>query len=476
MPSLPPKTTHSKTRRPELYKALRDALLKRDNVDSGPKRLGGFQAKRERGRLPDEVGERLLLEDWEETVIGRLSDLFQHKELEELVGDLRYTVRESRRLDTGTDRRGTKAELAAALVIQHGEDLLAEPTIREAIAKACKAEHPKRWHPGKNRAFDFVEQVNLPSRLAGLPRDESPPEFEYLEGRYSLPTLEDFQTEVRDQVKAVIHNGKRAIVSLPTGAGKTRVAVESIRDWLTEIYDPKATLRLGDDVLWLAHTEELCEQAYACFKQVWEASANVSPLFLARFWGHHLNDFRKHQSTLKKVLDSPSILISTPQRIVNLLKNEEPDARNLVNILRATLGLLLVDEAHRAGAPSYQRILEDLLPTDRDVSVLGLTATPFRMEYLENDRHAGTKQLKDIFGKLIEPSRTLGPDAREKLIERRVLAEPEFVDVETHTKLRVPEIPPPEEISFEDFERIDNVLAMPSVTTCVRQGDPLRLM
>lgn len=441
------------------YSELKAMLLARGRVELGPRRVGGFQAKRQRDTLPEETQARLLLEGWESTVTERLAELLQHKELEELLGGLAYTVRESRRLDTGENRRGTKAELAAALVIQHGDDLFAEPRIRETVARVLKVDYPKRWHPGKASAVEFVERIGFPARLAGLPRDEAPPDYEYLEGHYTLPNLQDFQQEVHGRLKTVLHSGKRAIVSLPTGAGKTRVAVEAIRDWLTDIYNPKSKLSLGDDVLWLAHTEELCEQAYVCFKQVWEASTNVSPLFLARFWGHHLTDFRRHRATLRRVLDSPSVLISTPQRVVNLLKNDEPDARSVVNILRTTLGLLLVDEAHRAGAPSYRQILEELLPGDRDVSVVGLTATPFRMEYLDSDPAKGTKQLKEVFGRLIEPSRTLGDDVRDELVRRRVLAQPEFEDIETRAKLRLPELSPDVDFSFEQFEHIDDVLA-----------------
>jgi superfamily II DNA or RNA helicase len=443
----------------ETYPRVQDFLLTRGRVEKGPRRVGGFRAKRQRDALPLEVSGRLLLDGWEETVTKKLSDLLQHKDLETLLGGLAYTVRESRRLDTGENRRGTKSELAAALVIQHGDDLLAEPRIREAIAGVLKVDCPKKWHPGKPSAVEFVERIGFPSNLAGLPRDESPPDYEYLEGRYTLPQLQDFQKEVHEGLQKVIHAGKRAIVSLPTGAGKTRVAVEAIRDWLTGIYDPKDTLSLGDDVLWLAHTEELCEQAYACFKQVWEASTHVAPLFLARFWGRHLTDFRRHRATLRKVLDSPSVLISTPQRVVNLLKNDEPDAKAVVNILRTTLGLLLVDEAHRAGAPSYRYILDELLPKDRDVSVVGLTATPFRMEYLDSDPAQGTKQLKSVFGRLIEPSKTLGDDVRDELVRRRILAQPEFVDIETHAKLRLPDFPPDRDLSFEEFEHLDDVLA-----------------
>jgi superfamily II DNA or RNA helicase len=453
----------------DTYERIKQAILQRGRLDSGRRRSGGFQAKRERGPLPAGVQSSLLLEQWEETVTQRLTELLTHKDLEELLGGLSYTVRESRRLETGENRRGSKAELAAALVIQHGQDLLAVPGIREVIARACKAEFPRRWHPGKASAVEFVARIGFPSRLAGLPRDESPPDYEYLESRYNLPQLLDFQREVHAELTQVIRSGKRAIVSLPTGAGKTRVAVEAIRDWLTEVYDPQRKLKFGDDVLWLAHTEELCEQAYACFKQVWGASANVSPLFLARFWGDYLNDFRLHRATLRRVLDSPSVLISTPQRVVNLLRNTEPDARAVVNILRETLGLLLVDEAHRAGAPSYRYILEELVPRARDVSVVGLTATPFRMVY-EPDQEAGTKQLKAVFGKLIEPAKTVGggDDLRGVLVQRKVLAEPLFVDVETRATLRVPDVPEGDDVTIEQLEHFDEVLATHADTSVRR--------
>ena len=73
------------------------------------------------------------------------------------------------------------------------------------------------------------------------------------------------------KLDVVLRNpGERALLTLPTGAGKTRVVVESIRDWLTQ--DRETTSTGGPMVLWLAHTDELCEQAYLCFKQVWTAS------------------------------------------------------------------------------------------------------------------------------------------------------------------------------------------------------------
>ena len=128
--------------------------------------------------------------------------------------------------------------------------------------------------------------------------------------------------EVKEHLDGVLRvAGRRAILTLPTGAGKTRVAVESIRDSLTSRYDATGEANSQAAVLWLAHTEELCEQAHACFRQVWANSENVCPLLLIRFWGQYTRDLVKHGSVFQEILSRPTVLISTPQRIVNLLNN-----------------------------------------------------------------------------------------------------------------------------------------------------------
>ncbi len=444
----------------EGYQELRKRLLSQGRVEAGPQKVGGFEAKKQHGPLPPDDGDHILREQWEDQVVSRLLELFQHRELEELLGDLAYTVRQSRVLQGGKDRRGTKAELASALVVQHGIDLLAETRVRTAIAKACKVEAPGRWHPGKRAALEFVQKVGLPVALGGLPSDEAPPSWEFLEGRLSLPPLEDFQDDVRQQITFAIapRQGYRSIVTLPTGAGKTRVAVQAIRDWLYSLYEPENGRAKQATVLWLAHTEELCEQACTCFRQVWQGSDSVAPLLLMRFWGGHMQDLGGNQETLQRVLRMPSVLVSTPQRIVNLLESQAGEARELVADLKANLGLLVVDEAHRAAAQSYRRIMADLAP--KEVPVIGLTATPFRMEYVDTDPEAGTRELREIFQNLIEPTRTLGANPRVKLQEREILARPRFVAIETQLPLRMPELEGNELPTEDDIERIDRALAV----------------
>src|SRR5690606_23615620 len=147
--------------------------------------------------------------------------------------------------------------------------------------------------------------IGFPPELAGIPSADKQPDFEYLEPRFNLRHLESFQTEVKDKLARVLATaGERAIMTLPTGAGKTRVAVESVREWLTERHESHPH-QDGGAVLWLAHTEELCEQAYACFKQVWEASSHVCSLHLIRFWGGYTQQLSKHQFDYHHFLKFP---------------------------------------------------------------------------------------------------------------------------------------------------------------------------
>jgi len=445
----------------EVYAALEATLVSRGKVVPGRRRSGLVAKPRRSPAAPEERDRPMLREAWEEEVVARLCALFQHEEMEALLGDLAYTVRQSRIARGEADRRGTKVELATALVVQHGIDLFADKAIRDAVGRKCALDAPARWHAGKSAAAEFVQGAQMPRELVGLPREETLPPFEYLEGRFSLRPLEDFQREVSEELRRGLGtSGYRSIVTLPTGAGKTRVAVEAIRDWMLSLYDPDRRISESAAMLWLAHTEELCEQAYACFRQVWEGSETVAPLLLVRFWGGYTQDLVQHRATLRRILECPSVLVSTPQRMVNVLDGIHPGASSVTDDLRRALGLLVIDEAHRAAAPSYRRIIAETMSRARNVPVVGLTATPFRMEYAEPDPDAGTRELREIFVNLIEPRRTLGDNVRTTLQERGVLARPVFETIETHAPMRMPLLENPAWPTQDDLDRIDRALAV----------------
>ena len=139
----------------EAYENLKEDLAAEKLIEPGNRRSGGFFAKftrRPSVAKEQDSTQSVLVTPWEQTAIQRLEELLNHADLEELLGDLVYTIRRARVQLTGVDRRGTKTELAAALVTQHGTDLLAVPAVRKLIAKRAKVAYPGRWHPGKSAA------------------------------------------------------------------------------------------------------------------------------------------------------------------------------------------------------------------------------------------------------------------------------------------------------------------------------------
>ena len=91
---------------------------------------------------------------------------------------------------------------------------------------------------------------------------------------------------------------------------------------------------------------------------------------------------------------------------------------------------------------------------------MGLTATPFRFEYIGDDPEAGTRELKEIFRNLIEPTETLRGNPRLRLQERGILAKPDFRAIETGLAVRMPAADGGDLLEEEQLEQIDRALAI----------------
>lgn len=110
--------------------------------------------------------------------------------------------------------------------------------------------------------------------------------------------------------------------------------------------------------------------------------------------------------------------------MVKLIGDIDNDEHGIRAGILATAQLVIIDEAHRAAAPSFRAILDAFGDVESDTRIIGLTATPFRAEYLPADETSGTRELKQIFKKIIEPMKTLGANPRIKLQQRGFLAIP----------------------------------------------------
>lgn len=168
-------------------------------------------------------------------------------------------------------------------------------------------------------------------------------------------------------------NGQRVLLHMPTGAGKTRTAMHIVSRYLNANSDRA--------VVWLAHSEELCEQAADEFDKAW-TSLGSHALKIHRFWSNH----------------NPSLFeIAGDFIVAGLPKTYAAVRRSLgmIGRLGAQTGLVVMDEAHQAIAPTYQLILDALVDAFPNVALLGLSATPGRSW----NNPVADVQLSDYFGR-----------------------------------------------------------------------------
>jgi superfamily II DNA or RNA helicase len=320
-------------------------------------------------------------------------DLLANRRVDELRAAVRSAATLPERLLLAVG--GRRAPLIAALgtagqldVVQAcGDRQLAElvlahlgPAVLVSMREDLESEGlrpPSRWSGQDARAF--VAAIGFPDSFASSPEARREAE-EMITGPIELPPLHDFQREVLEGVRSLLGSGsgrRRAVVSLPTGGGKTRVTVEAA---VRLVLAPEGSQR---SVIWVAQTDELCEQAVQAFRQVWlNVGAARTGLRIVRLWGGNPNpapqDPRK-----------PVAIVASIQTL-----NSRFSAQELAWLRRP--GLVVVDECHHAITPSYTNLLRWLdaeaprqgAPEREEPPILGLSATPFRTDDDETSRLA----------------------------------------------------------------------------------------
>lgn len=169
--------------------------------------------------------------------------------------------------------------------------------------------------------------------------------------------LFDYQrTAVKDVLESLGSAPRRVVLHLPTGAGKTRVAMHVVCEHLRR-HSPTV-------VLWLAYSGELLEQAADAFETAW-SHVGDRDLPIMRFWGSADCD-------LSSMADG--IVVAGLGKLNGLADRDYQQVLRLAD--RTTLTVM--DEAHQSIAATYRQLL-DLFATKRiDAALLGLTATPGR--------------------------------------------------------------------------------------------------
>jgi len=241
----------------------------------------------------------------------------------------------------------------------HGNDALR--VLRERL-KSAGIRVPSAWD-GSAVAQAAVRALGFGTEFAGE-REIKPPRVTLVPGKLELNPLHDYQealaTKIRDLVTEVGPNVQRSrgLLTLPTGAGKTRVTAEAVLMMMRDDL-------LSSPVLWIAQSMELCEQAIQTFSEVWRWLGDQRPVDLSRFWSGYDVDESNEELQIVFAIDD-TLDSRLPEAPYAWLR--EPS-------------LVVIDEAHTAGdSPTYTRILAQLGLTAYTTArpLLGLTATPFK--------------------------------------------------------------------------------------------------
>jgi superfamily II DNA or RNA helicase len=222
-------------------------------------------------------------------------------------------------------------------------------------------EPPTQWG-GSSRALAFVRKLGFSRDYAGFEQPKRAPLLE-VEGPPNVPEPHPYQRQIIDEFKRLVRgelDGKRALLSLPTGAGKTRVAVDALIEAVR--HDG-----LRGPILWVAQSDELCEQAVQTWSFVWRGLGPERELLaVSRLWGG--NEATPDEEA------AAHVVVATIQKLQPGCIND-PDYAWL-----ADAGCVVIDEAHHSTTPSYSELLRwlQLDQSKQTRPLVGLTATPYR--------------------------------------------------------------------------------------------------
>ena len=242
---------------------------------------------------------------------------------------------------------------------------------------------------------------------------------------FQRQVLDDLLEVLRPNPLSIVPEDQRVVAHMPTGAGKTRVACHTACHLMNRVSSE------GRLVVWLATTEELCEQAADDLEEAWRHLGNRS-VAVHRFWGSSSLDLYD--------LEGGFLVAGLPK----LWAVSGRDVRLMGHLAEIAAGVIF-DEAHQAIARTYRHLTEQLL--SYRPPLLGLTATPGRSSAIDDPDY----DLAEMFGsnKVTIDSRGHGNPVTY-LIRQGYLADPEFVPVETTARVDVSE--PREGFDYDSSE------------------------
>lgn len=217
-------------------------------------------------------------------------------------------------------------------------------TAEGEFARRTMKEFTQLWEDEKTLAFDeFIDKYTVRYAVAKRQREIARKEEIISLESYRL-SPNSMQTEFLNNLKKMWNDGvRRALLVSATGTGKTYASAFAMRDVVLPAEQ-------GERMLFLVHREQIARQAMDSFKRVFGSSRSYGLL-----------------SGTEKDVDA-QFLFATMQTMSKPEVMRQFDPRTFTGIV--------LDEAHKTGAPSYQRIMSYFDPE----IWLGMTASPERMD------------------------------------------------------------------------------------------------
>lgn len=240
-------------------------------------------------------------------------------------------------------RRENKEDLAKVLGIEYSATDLDKKLFGIRLAKNSERERS---------LFNFFEE--------DVPTEEKSRQVIDIETVGEMPMMYDYQRQARREIIRHLECGRRrCLLHMPTGSGKTRVAV-----WAVAVHLMESDSSV---VVWLANREELCEQAVGEFKMVWNTVGDRK-VNTFRLFGNHDPDIVNGTKDGKG-----GFVVASLQKMLSADRS-----KGILPILGSRVTMVVMDEAHMAIAPKYSFVLEQLVEYEDSTRLLGLSATPGR--------------------------------------------------------------------------------------------------
>lgn len=198
----------------------------------------------------------------------------------------------------------------------------------------------------REKFTNILDNGNFQESFKELKKDVSIEQIEKFLGYYNIQgtgiTLKDYQVRAVENADILFEDKKFASVILPTGAGKSYVALDQL----------------------LKHKDE---------PMVYFAPSNE---ILSQIKDKIVNNIHGREGTLGKSVDEivkdvfPNLTFETYQSLLTKTSEE---------LEQSKYKFMILDELHRTGANEWEKKLNKLLESqDGDIKVLGITATPQR--------------------------------------------------------------------------------------------------